>query len=254
VRAKLLEGKNAVVTGAAGGIGKAIAVLFASEGAGVALCDVDGETAEKTAEEIRGHGGPRLPAARAYAVDVSRWEDVSEVAKKITLQMQGSVHILVNNAGITRDNLLIRMSDEEWNRVLDVNLKGAFNVTKAFAPGMLRQRAGKIISISSVVGIMGNPGQANYAASKAGIIGLTKALAKELAPRGICVNAIAPGFIQTRMTEALTEDQKQALRSRIPLGRLGEAEDVAKAALFLASELSDYVTGQILIVDGGMVM
>lgn len=253
MRAKLLEGKNAVVTGAAGGIGKAIAVLFASEGAGVALCDLDGETAEKTAEEIRGHGGPRLPAARAYAVDVSRWEDVSEVAKKIAGDF-GSVHILVNNAGITRDNLLIRMSDEEWNRVLDVNLKGAFHFTKAFVPGMLRQRAGKIISISSVVGITGNPGQANYAASKAGIIGLTKALAKELAPRGICVNAIAPGFIQTRMTEALTEDQKQALRSRIPLGRLGETEDVARAALFLASELSDYVTGQILIVDGGMVM
>lgn len=249
MKAKILEGKKAVVTGAAGGIGKAIARLFASEGAGVAIWDLDGATAEQTAEEIRSTGG----FAVDHAVDVSRWEDVSEAAKKVAADF-GSVHILVNNAGITRDNLLIRMSDEEWNRVLDVNLKGTFHVTKAFVPGMLRQRAGKIISISSVVGLMGNPGQANYAASKAGILGLTKSLAKELAPRGICVNAIAPGFIQTRMTDALTEDQKQALAGRIPLGRLGEPEDIANAALFLASELSDYVTGQIVIVDGGMVM
>lgn len=249
MKARTLESKNAVVTGAAGGIGKAIAMLFASEGAAVAIWDLDAESAEKTAEEIRSTGG----VARAYAVDVSQWENVSDAAKKVVADF-GSVHILVNNAGITRDNLLIRMSDEEWNRVLDVNLKGAFHVTKAIVPGMLRQRAGKVVSISSVVGIMGNPGQANYAASKAGILGLTKSLARELAPRGICVNAIAPGFIQTRMTEALTEDQKQALAGRIPLGRLGQPQDVANAALFLASDLSDYVTGQILIVDGGMVM
>lgn len=249
MKARTLESKNAVVTGAAAGIGKAIAMLFAGEGSAVAIWDLDAETAEETAEEIRSTGG----VARAYGVDVSQWEDVSDAAKKVAADF-GSVHILVNNAGITRDNLLIRMSDEEWNRVLDVNLKGAFHVTKAFVPGMLRQRAGKIISISSVVGLMGNPGQANYAASKAGILGLTKSLAKELAPRGICVNAIAPGFIQTRMTEALTEDQKQALAGRIPLGRLGQPQDVANAALFLASELSDYVTGQILIVDGGMAM
>lgn len=249
MKAKLLEGKNAVVTGSAGGIGKAIAMLFASEGAAVAIWDLDSETAEHTAQTIRATGG----SATAAAVDVSRSDNVADAARKVAADL-GSVHILVNNAGITRDNLLIRMSDDEWNRVLDVNLNGAFHVTKAFVPGMLRQRAGKIISISSVVGLMGNPGQANYAASKAGILGMTKSLAKELAPRGICVNAIAPGFIQTRMTEALTEDQKQALALRIPLGRLGQPEDIASAALFLASELSDYVTGQILVVDGGMVM
>ncbi len=249
MKARLLEGKTAVVTGGASGIGKAIATTFAAEGARVAVCDLDRENAEKVAGEIRAAGG----AARAYETDVSDWGNVAEVAKKV-LEDLGAVNILVNNAGITRDNLIVRMSDKEWNDVLSVNLKGVFNVTKAFVPGMLRQRSGKVISISSVVGIMGNAGQANYAASKAGIIGLTKALAKELAPRGITVNAIAPGFIKTRMTEALTQDQASALVQRIPLSRLGEPDDVAKGALFLASELSDYITGHVLIVDGGMVM
>jgi len=249
VKAMLLEGKNAVVTGGATGIGRAIARTFAGEGAGVAICDLDYEGAERTAEEIGSTG----TTARAYKTDVSDWENVAEVAEKV-LQDFGAVDILVNNAGITRDNLLIRMSDEEWQDVLDVNLKGVFHCTKAFVPGMLRRRSGKIISIASVVGMMGNAGQANYAASKAGIIGLTKSLARELAARGINVNAIAPGFIKTRMTEALSEKQRSALVERIPFSRLGEPEDVAKSALFLASELSDYITGQVLVVDGGMVM
>ncbi len=249
MKAKLLEGKNAVVTGGAAGIGKAIARAFVAEGAGVAICDVDYEVAEKTAAELRSDGA----VARAYRTDVSDWREVKEVAEKI-VEAFGAIDILVNNAGITRDNLIIRMSDEEWKEVLDVNLKGVFNFTKAFVPGMLRRRAGKIISIASVVGMTGNAGQANYAASKAGIIGLTKSLAKELAPRGINVNAIAPGFIKTRMTESLSERQKSALTERIPFARLGEPEDVAKSALFLASELSEYITGQVLVVDGGMVM
>jgi len=249
VKSKLLEGKNAVVTGGAAGIGKAIAQSFAAEGAGVAICDLDAEAAEKTAAELRSAGS----TARAYKTDVSVWANVKEVVEEI-LEAFGAIDILVNNAGITRDNLIIRMSDEEWSKVLDVNLKGVFNFTKALVPGMLRRRPGKVISIASVVGIMGNAGQANYAASKAGIIGLTKSLARELAPRGICVNAIAPGFIKTRMTEALSEQQKSSLMERIPFARLGEPEDVAKSALFLASELSDYITGQVLVVDGGMVM
>ncbi|NQT84701.1 3-oxoacyl-[acyl-carrier-protein] reductase [bacterium] len=249
MQANLLEGKNAVVTGGAAGIGRAIAQAFAAEGAGVAICDLDYDGAKKAAEEIRSDGA----IAKAYETDVSDWESVMQVAEK-ALEDFGVIDILVNNAGITRDNLIIRMSDEEWNDVLDVNLKGVFNFTKAFVPGMLRRRSGKIISIASVVGIMGNAGQANYAASKAGIIGFTKSLARELAPRRINVNAIAPGFIKTGMTEVLGEEQKSALSERIPLSRLGEPEDVARSALFLASELSDYITGQVLVVDGGMVM
>jgi len=237
------------VTGGAAGIGKAIARAFVAEGAGVAICDLDYEVAENTAAELRSDGA----VAQAYRTDVSDWREVKEVAEKI-VEAFGAIDILVNNAGITRDNLIIRMSDEEWKEVLDVNLKGVFNFTKAFVPGMLRRRSGKIISIASVVGMTGNAGQANYAASKAGIIVLTKSLAKELAPRGINVNAIAPGFIKTRMTESLSERQKSALTERIPFARLGEPEDVAKSALFLASELSEYITGQVLVVDGGMVM
>ncbi len=249
MKARLLEGKNAIVTGAAAGIGKAIARTFAGEGARVAVCDLDHAKAEQTAEEIRSGVGE----AMACKMDVSDPESVVEAVKRI-LESFKSIDILINNAGITKDNLIIRMSDDEWNDVVGVNLKGVFNCTKAVAATMLRQRSGKIVSISSVVGIMGNPGQANYAASKAGIIGLTKALAREFAPRGISVNAIAPGFIKTGMTDALAEQQRDALLSRIPFRRLGEPEDVAKGALFLASELSDYVTGQVLVVDGGMVM
>ncbi len=249
MRARLLDGKIAVVTGAAAGIGRAIGLTFAAEGAGVAVCDVDLENAEKTVEEIVSQGG----RAQAYKTDVSDPASVTEVAQKI-IEEFSAVDILVNNAGITRDNLIMRMSDAEWNDVLNVNLKGVFNITKAFVPGMVRRRSGRIISLASVAGIMGNAGQANYAASKAGIIGLTKSLARELAPRGINVNAIAPGFIKTRMTDALTEQQRSALLSRIPFARFGEPEEVAKTALFLASDLADYITGQVLVVDGGMVM
>ncbi len=249
MKAKLLDGKAAVVTGAAAGIGRAVARILAVEGARVALCDIDYENAEKTAEEIRSEGA----TAAAYEANVADWNSASEVAEKILAEF-GAVDILVNNAGIARDNLIIRMSDSEWNEVLNVNLKGVFNFTKAFVPGMLRRRSGKIISISSVVGIIGNAGQANYAASKAGVIGFTKAMAKELAPRGINVNAVAPGFIKTKMTEGLTEQQRSALLGRIPFSRFGEPEDVARSVLFLACELSDYITGQVLVVDGGMVM
>jgi len=249
VKAKVLDGKTAVVTGGGAGIGKAIARTLAAEGARVAVCDIDNQSAEKTAEEIRSERG----TAQAYKADAADSRSVAEVAEKILAEF-GAVDILVNNAGITKDNLIIRMSDSEWNDVLNVNLKGVFNFTKAFVPGMLRRRSGKIISISSVVGIMGNAGQANYAASKAGVIGFTKALAKELAPRGINVNAVAPGFIKTKMTEGLTEQQRSALLERIPFSRFGEPDDVARSVLFLASELSDYVTGQVLVVDGGMVM
>jgi 3-oxoacyl-[acyl-carrier protein] reductase len=246
---KLLKGKNAVVTGAAAGIGEAIARTFAAEGAGVAIWDVDGELAEKTAEAIRATGA----LARSYKADVSDWDSVKNTAQEILEEFE-IIDALVNNAGITSDNLLVRMSDEQWKRVLDVNLKGAFHCTKAFVPGMLRRRSGKIISIASVVGMMGNVGQANYAASKAGLIGLTKSLARELASRSICVNAIAPGFIKTRMTEGLSEAQKTALAQQIPLARLGEVGDIARAALFLASDMSNYITGQTLVVDGGMIM
>ena len=249
MKAKVLDGKTAVVTGGGAGIGKAIARTLAAEGARVAVCDIDNQSAEKTAEEIRSERG----TAQAYKADAADSRSVAEVAEKILAEF-GAVDILVNNAGITKDNLIIRMSDSEWNDVLNVNLKGVFNFTKAFVPGMLRRRSGKIISISSVVGIMGNAGQANYAASKAGVIGFTKALAKELAPRGINVNAVAPGFIKTKMTEGLTEQQRSALLERIPFSRFGEPDDVARSVLFLASELSDYVTGQVLVVDGGMVM
>jgi 3-oxoacyl-[acyl-carrier protein] reductase len=191
--------------------------------------------------------------AEAFVVDVSSTDDVQTAVHK-TVDKFDRVNILVNNAGITRDGLLLRMSESEWDAVLSVNLKGVFNFTKAVARPMMKARWGRIISISSVVGLTGNPGQSNYSAAKAGIIGLTKSVARELAGRGITVNAIAPGFIKTRMTDALNEAQKKALVDRIPLNRLGETHDVANVALFLASDMAGYITGQVIVVDGGMVM
>ena len=238
-----------LVTGSAQGIGREIAMAFAKEGADVVISDVDLEKAKETSAEIEGLGRRSL----ALKMDVTSFSKVEE-ALNLILDKFTKVDILVNNAGITKDNLLLRMSDAEWDAVINVNLKGAFNCTKAVTRPMLKKRSGKIINIASIIGIIGNPGQINYAASKAGIIALTKTTAKELASRNINVNAIAPGFIQTQMTDKLSEDVKQKMKAAIPLGKLGQPSDVACACLFLASEEAAYITGQTLIVDGGMVM
>jgi 3-oxoacyl-[acyl-carrier protein] reductase len=236
-----LANQIAVVTGAGRGIGRAIALKFAAEGADVVCVSRTQENSEKVAVEIRALGRK----ARAFAVDVADAAAVSAAAEKI-LAETGKVDILVNNAGVTRDGLLMRMSDADWDTVLDTNLKGAFLVTKAFSRTMIKARAGRIINISSVIG--------NYAASKAGLIGFTQSAAKELASRGITVNAIAPGFIETDMTSALKPETREAILKQIPLGSLGSAEDIAGAALFLAGPSARYITGQVLTVDGGMVM
>lgn len=241
--------KVVLVTGGAQGIGREIAMAFAKEGADVVISDVDLEKAKETSAEIEGLRTRSL----ALEMDVTSFSKVEEVLNLI-LDKFTKVDILVNNAGITKDNLLLRMSDAEWDAVINVNLKGAFNCTKAVTRPMLKKRSGKIINIASIIGIIGNPGQINYAASKAGIIALTKTTAKELASRNINVNAIAPGFIQTQMTDKLSEDVKQKMKAAIPLGKLGQPSDVACACLFLASEEAAYITGQTLIVDGGMVM
>lgn len=243
---RLLEGKVAVVTGAGRGIGKAIALKLAGAGASAACCGRTLANIEATVKEIAGK-------ATAYAVDVANGTQVTETCEKI-LKDFGRVDILVNNAGVTRDNLLMRMDDEEWDAVLDTNLKGAFHFTKTLSRSMLKQRSGRIINISSIIGLTGNAGQTNYAASKAGLIGFTKSVARELASRGITANAVAPGFIVTDMTEALGAGVQEALKAKIPLARLGTPEDVANAVLFLASDMGAYVTGQVLTVDGGMVM
>ncbi len=242
-----LSGKVALVTGGSRGIGKAVASRLAEAGARVALVDVvDPEQVEATAREI---GGGAI-AVRANVVDV---DDVGAAVSQVEEQL-GPIDVLVNNAGITRDGLLIRMTEEAWSAVLDVNLKGVFTMTKAVARGMMKRRGGRVVNIASVVGITGNAGQANYSASKAGVIGFTKSVAKELAARNVLVNAVAPGFIDTDMTRALPEAARETLRKLIPLGRLGAAEDVANAVLFLSSDLASYLTGQVVVVDGGMVM
>ena len=244
-----LENQIAVVTGAGRGIGRAMALKFAGAGADVAVVSRTVENSEKVAAEIRALGRK----AWAYAVDVADAAAVNAAAEKI-LADAGKVDILVNNAGVTRDGLLMRMADADWDTVLDTNLKGAFLVTKAFVRSFIKQRSGRIINISSVIGLIGNAGQANYAASKAGLIGFTQSAARELASRGITVNAIAPGFIETDMTAELNEALRAEILKKIPLGCLGQAEDIAAAALYLASPGARYVTGQVLTVDGGMVM
>ena len=238
-----------VVTGAGRGIGRAIALKLASEGADVACISRTQENSEKVAAEIHALGRK----AWAHAVDVADASAVSAAADKI-LAEAGEVDILVNNAGVTRDGLLMRLSDADWDTVLDTNLKGAFLVTKAFSRAMIKARSGRIINVSSVIGLIGNAGQCNYAASKAGLIGFTQSAARELASRGITVNAIAPGFIETDMTSDLKPEMRDVILKRIPLGCFGQAEDIAGAALFLASPAARYVTGQVLTVDGGMVM
>jgi 3-oxoacyl-[acyl-carrier protein] reductase len=244
------ENQVAVVTGAGRGIGHAIAVRLASEGARVASVSRTEANAQKTADEIN---AARADAAKAYAVDVADQSAVQKAAEQIFADF-GRVDILVNNAGVTRDGLSMRMSMDDWDTVLNTNLKGALVFTQAVMRPMIKQRSGRIINISSIAGLIGNAGQANYAASKAGLIGLTKTLARELASRGITVNAVAPGLIETDMTTVLSEEIRQNILKNVPLGKLGEPEDVAGAVAYLASAEAKYITGQVLTVDGGMVM
>jgi 3-oxoacyl-[acyl-carrier protein] reductase len=244
------ENQVAVVTGAGRGIGHAIAVRLAREGARVASVSRTESNAQKTADEIN---SLRADAAKAYAVDVADQAAVQKAAAQI-FEDFGRVDILVNNAGVTRDGLSMRMSMDDWDTVLNTNLKGAFNFTQAVMRPMIKQRSGRIINISSIAGLTGNAGQANYAASKAGLIGLTKTLARELASRGITVNAVAPGLIETDMTTVLSEEIRQSILQKVPLGKLGEPEDIAGAVAYLASAEAKYITGQVLTVDGGMVM
>ncbi len=244
-----LIGKVALVTGAAQGIGKAIALLLARNGADIVVADINLEKAEETAREIESIG----PKAMAFKVNVAHLSDLERMVEAI-LERFGKIDILVNNAGITRDKLILRMTEEDWDTVLNVNLKGTFNCTKVVVRHMAKQRGGKIVNIASVVGEMGNAGQVNYSASKAGVIGLTKTIAREFAQRRINVNAIAPGYIETPMTEVLPEKVKEELKRLIPMERLGKPEDVAEAVLFLVSEASNYITGQVLNVNGGIYM
>jgi 3-oxoacyl-[acyl-carrier protein] reductase len=246
----LLDGKVAIVTGASRGIGRATALRLAQEGAKVVVNYAGNlAAAEKTVDDIKQAGGEAI----LFQADVADPQAAGELVKAAAAAF-GRIDILVNNAGITRDNLLVFMKDDDWEAVMNTNLKGVFNCTKAVAKTMIKQRAGRIINMTSVVGIMGNAGQTNYAAAKAGVIGFTKSAAKELAARGITVNAVAPGYITTDMSAAIPEQAKADLAQKIPLSRLGKPEDVAEAVLFLASDAANYITGQTINVDGGMVM
>lgn len=245
----ILKGKKAIVTGATAGIGKVIALNLAKLGALVAVVGTSEPRGLEVVSSIDEACGEKR--AHFFKVDVSNFSACQETIKEI-LNLFGNVDILVNNAGITRDQLLMKMTEEDWDMVLDVNLKSCYNFCHALVRPMMKARSGKIINISSVVGLSGNAGQVNYAASKAGMIGLTKALAKELSVRNITVNCIAPGFIETPMTDVLSEDQKKAILGEIPLGKMGKPEDIANAVSFIASPLADYITGQVIVVDGGM--
>ena len=244
-----IEGKVAIVTGAAQGIGRAIAETLACAGADIAVVDLDAVRAQETASAVTAHGRRAL----TIKANVAEWADVKAMTDQILAEF-GRLDILVNNAGITRDGLLLRMKEEDWNLVLDVNLKGTFHCTKAVLPAMTKQRAGSMVNIASVVGVIGNAGQANYAASKAAVIGFTKTVAREYASRGITVNAVAPGFIETAMTQGLGGEVRDALLKQIPLGRLGSPSDVAEAVRFLVSPEAAYITGHVLHVNGGMMM
>ena len=246
-----LNGQTAVITGATAGIGKEVAKRFAEQGAFVVVIGTNIERGEQVVSEIRELANAQ--GALFLKVDVSNYAEVEQAIKQI-LELRGTVDILVNNAGITRDQLLMKMSEEDWDVVMDTNVKSCYNTCRALLRMFLKAKKGRIINMSSVVGLTGNAGQVNYAASKAAIVGLTKSLAKELASRNILVNCIAPGFIETPMTDAMTEAQKTATLDRIPLGRMGTPADIANAALFLAGPSANYITGQVLTVDGGMVM
>ena len=242
-----LKDKVVLITGSARGIGKEIAKTFGREGATLVVSDINEASAQATAQEFCQNG----VEASSFACDVTNMKSVEEMVNKI-LDKHSRIDILVNNAGITRDNLLLRMTENEWDSVINTNLRGTFVCTKVITKSMLKARSGKIISIASIIGIRGNAGQANYAASKAGIIGFTKSIAREFASRGITANAVAPGFIQTEMTDKLSDKAKEEIFQQIPLGKLGTPIDVANACLFLASSEADYITGQTLVVDGGM--
>lgn len=244
-----LKDKVAIVTGSARGIGRAIALELVRNGAKLVICDLNMDDIQIVVDQFTEMGGE----AKGFVSNVTQAEDAQQLIDK-TIEAFGKVDILVNNAGITRDNLLMRMKEDEWDAVIAVNLKGTYNCIRAIAKPFIKQRSGKIINLASVVGQIGNAGQVNYSASKAGVIGLTKSVAKELAARNVLVNAIAPGFIQTDMTANLTEKAKEELTNAIPLGKLGQPEDVAKVVLFLASDDAAYITGQVINVDGGMVM
>jgi 3-oxoacyl-[acyl-carrier protein] reductase len=244
-----LKGKSALITGAAQGIGKDIALGMAREGANIAIADVNIESAQSTSQEVNSLGVKSI----ALKLDVSNQDSVTETFKTF-IEEFNTLDILVNNAGITRDGVLLRMKEEDWDAVLNINLKGTFLCSKEAIKIMRKQRSGKIISISSVVAFMGNPGQANYSSSKAGLIGLTKTIAKEYASRGIRANAVAPGFIQTAMTDVLSDEVKDEMKKSIPLGQFGSPEDVTNAVIFLSSKEADYITGQVIHVNGGMYM
>lgn len=246
----MLQGKTAVITGSGRGIGKAIALKLASLGANIVINDIpSSQYADSTAKEVRALGVRAIVALG----DVRNQEDVAQLVKE-TIDEFGTLDIFVNNAGITRDGLILRMTEEDWDMVMDINLKGAFNCIKAVSRPMMKQKGGSIINMASVVGVMGNAGQANYVASKAGLIGLTKTTAKEFAKKGIRCNAVAPGFIQSDMTDKLPDDVKAQYQAGIPLERFGQPEDIADVVAFLASDMSKYVTGQVINVDGGLVM
>ncbi|MCF7873880.1 MAG: 3-oxoacyl-[acyl-carrier-protein] reductase [Candidatus Omnitrophica bacterium] len=239
--------KVVVITGAARGIGRQIAFDFAKRGAKVALFDLDQEQLESTKKELAD-----ITECQAYPVDVTNAQQLADTIDKV-IDNFSKIDILVNNAGITKDSLALRLSETDWDKVLEINLKGAFLTSKVVLKKMLKQRSGKIVNISSIIGIVGNPGQSNYSASKAGLIGLTKSLSKEVGPRGINVNAVAPGYIETKMTESLPDKVKEEMLKRISLKRFGSTENVASTVLFLSSELADYITGQVVVVDGGMI-
>lgn len=248
---QLLKDQTAVITGGTAGIGKEIALRFAEAGAKIAIFGTNDERGAQVIEEIKQKF--HRDDAIYIKVDVASTADVEQAIKQV-LEKFTHIDILINNAGITKDQLLMKMNENDWDQVMDVNVKSCYNTCKAVVRSMMKARKGKIINMSSVVGLTGNAGQANYAASKAAIIGLTKSLAKELAPRNICVNSVAPGFITTPMTDVLSEEQRSAALSKVPLGRMGSPEEIANTVVFLASSLADYVTGQVLVVDGGMTM